>query len=452
MTRKNAWIVAVFLGIAVFAFWLFSFFPLFGALSFLVLPTLIVVSLAAGIGAFTSLVVRVEGRTYFLVVIGAFVLLTIAGAYLRQQGDSSGSAGVSHASNITRPVVARLREPVRLDSDGYVGYDRAMFDSVQPWCRDPCVIFERVDWYRRHVFEVPKDLLEDIGVKPLESGDARITVRIEEIERQSRIEIVATVVEAGTTTASWQGSLPASDRKVSSALPLWLHYALENNPLAAALTPKRRYLDQKLLETFLRSAIVLNAPSAAPVVEIEATELTSQVLSPALKVDRSDPEYIKWWFTDADQRCEGVVSTERRAGIAGKYVAFAASDAAAPQLRIGNESLICAGDAVYVHRYGRVPIDVLDFSRYSLSGEHTADLRIRVPKHAVTTFIAFDMQSVSERAGKVTFVVRNVRFKWAKDVPGMPLRKPSGEMFEYAIIDRQGEYAAVLPAHALGNQ
>lgn len=441
--KKNALLVVGFLGATVAGLRLFSFVPLFGGLSFLALPSAIILLLATVAGAIAVFVAQVTARTYSAVTVGVLALLTVYGMYLRYEGDRVGSVGVYHESRIEHPVAARLREPVFLDSANYIGYDRTMFDTVQPWCRVPCVVFERLDWYRRYTSEAPQHVLEDIGVKPINADEARIKVIIKNAEHEDRVEIDAKVIDGNTATAQLTARVPSTRRHSHSPFPMWIHYALENNPIVLAVMPARRYMEQGLLKSFFASAIVLHKEKAAPVFDIVATEVASEVLSPPLQVDRSDPNYLKWWFRSSDERCKGVVTTEQRRGIAEKYVTFEKRAASAPHLRlIGSEYLICAGDAVYVHRYGKVPTNILDFSRYNLNGEHTADLHIRFPTQAVTTFIAFGTESVSEREGRMGLTVRNVRFKWAED----PIRKTNGEMLEYAIIDRVGEYQAVLPA------
>jgi hypothetical protein len=446
--RTYAWTLVGALSAAVAGLWLFSFFPLFGALSYLFLPSAIVLLFAVAVGAI-AVTVRPTMRVYLWAALGALGLLTLCGAYLRYDGDRLGSAGVHHEMTIERPIVASLREPVFLDSKNEIVYDRAMFDTVHPWCREGCVLYERLDWYRLPTFEQPKDILQDVGVKPVGAGEARIKVVITSSERGNRTDIAAQVMDDDVAVARLHAVVPSLDRRPDSPVPVWPRFALENNPIVLALMPARKYVDRHFLKSFLSSAIVLETAEVVPVFNIVAAEIVSEPLSPPLAVDRSDPTYLQWWFMSSDERCDGVISVEQRPGVADKYVTFASSTAQPPQLRLGSETLICAGDAVYVHRFGRVPRNVLDFSRYSLTGKYTADLRIRLPDHAVTTFIAFEPRSVSERDRKLSFTVRNVRFQWAQDEAGKPVRRPDGGALEHAIIDRRGEYEAPLPAESL---
>jgi len=344
-----------------------------------------------------------------------------------------------------------LREDVLLDSKPTILYDLALFESVQPWCRESCVVFERLDLHQRIVFEEPKALLEDIGVEPITEGAARVEVRMKNIDRGNRSEILAEVFESGVITARLHAVVPAAKRQSPSRLPKWMRFALEHNPLVKRLAPDRKFLERGMLKSFLNAAIRAKEPAGAAVFEPIVAQVFAKTLSPPLTVDRSDPKFLKWWYLYEDPRCKGVISREHRPGIAESYVTFAASGKAAPQLRVRNETVVCAGDAVYLHRFGRVRPDVLDLSRYSLAGEHTAELRIRMPADAVTTFIGAELATLVESGGKIHFTVRNIRFERARDEGGKRIRKPDGQTLEHAIIDRIGEYEVALPAVLLAN-
>ena len=450
MEKRKAWAIFACLVAFVLAWWLFRYFPLFGALAFVVLPSAILVMLATGVGAIVSLVQPMRMKRWYAVVATTLVLLTLAGVQLRRQSDAAGHDNVHQQATVSRPVVARLREPFRLDGDAEISYDRALFDAKWPWCRESCIVMERLDWHRRPMHESPSRVLEDIGLKPGDSGEPRIRVTFATTERGGRKQVVASVRDGSEVTARWTASLPALDRKPVARLPSWLSFALEENPAVRLLMPPRRYLDRALIRSFLTSAIVLERPVAAPVFDVEAVTTSSEALAPALVVDRQDPRYLRWWYMERDERCDGVVAIEQRQGVADAYLSFAAAGTTAPKVRIETEAVICAGDAVYVQRYGRLPPRTMRFSRYDLAGEHTADLSIRLPAEAVTTdIIAHEQREMTEREGRLRFVVRNVRFEWAKDARNKPVRRPSGQSLEHAIIDRRGVYEATLPQGAM---
>lgn len=293
--------------------------------------------------------------------------------------------------------------------------------------------------------EEPGRLLEGIGVQPRPLGeDTRVHVRIRQERQGGRVDIIAEVTEAGARTATWHARLPVTEREASPMLSPWMDYLLQQNPLVAMLKP-RPQLGKHLLGDFLRSAIVTKRSPAAPSSLVEAREVESRVIAPPLRVDRDDPRYRIWWYRNSDTRCEGVVSVEKRPGVADAYVTFVAAPEAGPQLRLGSEALICAGDAVYTQRYGRTPVDVLDMTRYTLDGRHAANLKIHVPRRAFGEFIAFDTQSVVEHAGTLEFEVRDVGFEWALDEQGHDVRREDGTPLQYAVIRRQGRYAVSVP-------
>lgn len=451
MERRKAWTIFACLVAAVLACRVFGYVPLFGALAFVVLPSSTLVMLATGVGAVASLVRPMRLKTWYAVVVTALVLLTLAGAHLRRQSDAAGHANVHHQATVTRPVVARLREPFRLDGDAEISYDRALFDAMRPWCRESCIVMERLDWHRRPLHESRSRVLEDIGLKPDSTGEPRIRVTFTTAERGNRKQVVASVSDGGQVTARWTASLPALDRKPVARLPAWLSFALEENPVLKLVMPSRRYLERDLIRSFLTSAVVLERPVAAPVFALDATTVSSEALVPVLVVDRQDPRYLRWWYMESDRRCDGVVSVEQREGIGEAYLSFPASGSTAPKVRItAMQPVICAGDAVYVQRYGRMPPHTMKLSRYDLTGEHTADLSIRLPAGSVTKgIVAHEQSEMTEREGRLRFVVRNVRFEWAKDANKQPVRKPSGEPLEHAIIDRQGVYEVTLPQEAV---
>ena len=442
---RHAWTAFAVMVAVVLAMLASGGIPVVGIISYALLPTAITLMVALAAGAIASLGRR--RAVYYGAVLGTLALLTAAGVYLRHRAEVSGSANVHQRAEVTRVVSAGLREPVALDAKELLRYDEALFDAVAPACKDAhCFVIDRLKPKRLRVEELPARVLEGMGLKPVSSSEqARLSVRVTQASLGDRLQVRADVRESGAVTATWDASLPAYDRPGTSPLSSWLHFWLEENPLVALLKPRPR-LGGHALGTFLRSAIRAKQPSgSAPRVEIDATELHSQVLAPPLQVDRKDPRYIGWWWADRDRRCEGVLSVEGRQGVADYYVTFLAAPQSGAQLRIGTESLICAGDAVYVHRYGRTKPDVLDLARYSLTGQHTADLRVRVPAHAFDAFIAFEQGAMTERAGMLEFDVRHVRFEWAKDAAGKPVRNAEGAV-ENAIISRVGRYAAALPA------
>ncbi|HVJ38196.1 MAG TPA: hypothetical protein VM687_10410 [Stenotrophomonas sp.] len=416
-----------------------------GIFFYMFLPTAGTVMVVLGVGAIASLA---ERRSLYYGAMGAtLIVLTLAGLYLRQQAETSGKANVHQRASITRVVTAALREPVALASDDAVEYDAALYDAVDARCGDPhCFSISGLAQKGSPAAERPNGILEVMGLKPVPAdAGARLAVRVTQADVGNRKAVHAEVIESGAVTANWDASLPARDRKVVDRLPAWVHYWLEENPLVAMLKP-RPLGNERMLATFLRSAIQVPHAGSAPMVAIDAAPLYSRAIVPPLKVDRSDLTYAKWWVGLGDSRCDGVISVEERPQIADGYVTFLKNPELGPQLRVSSESLICAGDAVYVQRYGRTPSDVLDMARYSLSGEHTADLRIRVPTQAFNEFIAFDQRTVTERDGKLEFDVRSVRFQWARDATGKPTRNAQGETIEYAIISREGRYVAALPA------
>lgn len=130
-TRSHAWMLVGAFSAAVAGLWLFSFLPLFGAVSYLLLPSAILLLCAGTVGALAVTVVATK-RVYLWAALGALGLLTLCGAYLRYDGDRSGSAGVHQETMIERPIVAHLREPVVLESQNEIAYDRAMFEAVHP--------------------------------------------------------------------------------------------------------------------------------------------------------------------------------------------------------------------------------------------------------------------------------------------------------------------------------
>lgn len=448
---RHAWTAFVVMVVAVVLMSLCAPIPIVGIFCYALLPAAGTVMVALGIGAIAS---RGQRRAvYYGAVIGTLALLTAAGLYLRQRAEVSGKADVHQRAKVARVVTAGLREPVSLEAERMLRYDQALFDAVAPACKDAhCFVIAGLRPKRIRVEEFPSEVLEGMGLKPAPpSEEARLSVRVTQASRGDRLQVRAEVIESGTPTATWDASLPAYDRPGDSTLPPWVHFWLEENPLVAMLKPRPR-LGSHALGAFLRSAIRAAQPAgSAPRFEIDAIELHSQALAPPLTVDRKDPRYIGWWWADRDPRCEGVLSVEGRPGFADYYVTFLAAPQSGPQLRIGTESLICAGDAVYVHRYGRTKPDVLDLARYSLTGQHTADLRVRVPAQAFDTFIAFDKGAMTERDGTLGFDVRRVRFEWAKDAAGKPVRDADGSV-ENAIISRVGRYSATVPAAAAGTR
>jgi hypothetical protein len=448
LKQRGYWTYVIALAAAIVVLWPFRMFPILGGLYYLFLPTLVLVLVAVTAGAIAVSFWRGTFKTFIGIVAAVLALLTIWGLYLRNEGERLGGADVRLESAVERPVSAGLREAVLLDSETSIFYDRALFETVQPWCRESCVVFERIDTYRRVVFEEPKTLLEDIGVKPVKEGAARIEVRINTIDRGNRSEITAEVFESGTRTARLHAVVPAARRGWHSKLPKWAIFSLENNPLVKRLAPARKFLDRGMLESFLKSAIKLGEAPGAPVFELAVTVISSRSLTPKVMVDRSDPKFLTWWHLYEDPRCKGVISREHRPGIAESYVTFIASRKPAPQLLVRSETVVCAGDSVYL-RVGGVLRNVLGLSRYSLAGEHTADLRIRMPDDAVTTFIGAELATLVETGGKIRFTVRNIRFESAEDAAGKPIRNADGETFEHAIIDRIGEYEVTLPSAAL---
>lgn len=421
-----------------------------GLFSYAFLPTAFLLMVMAGAGALASL----SGRraAYYGAMLGALILMTGAGLYLRHRAEVSGKADVYQRSQVDHVVSARLREPVALLPDAAITYDTTLYDAITPGCGDShCFTTVPLKPERDPATELPATALERMGLQPVATADdQRLVVRLTQVGQGARIRIHAELSADGATTATWDASLPATERPSHLLVSAWLHYLLEENPLVAMLMP-RPELGDDLFARFLRSAIRVPRAGAAPVFTLDTRELQTQSLTPPLRVDRADPRYLGWWVGDRDARCEGVLSVKSRPGVAEYYVTFLSSPLPAPQLRISTETLICAGDAVYVQRYGRAPPHELDMARYSLTGKHTADLRIRVPPRAFHDFIAYDRATVIEQAGVLEFDVRDVRFEWAKDNQGKPVRNARGEVLEYAIISRAGRYAATLPAAALGD-
>lgn len=438
--------VALYLILAVIALRLLRPVPILGVFADALLPTAFVAMLAAIAGSLAML----SGRrgAYWIAALATVTLLTWAGVFLRIQAEASGRAGVFMRSDVSRVVQARLREPVALASDASIRYDEAPYDAFVATCESYCMMSGGLKLDASLAVEVPARLLEDIGVKPQPpEQESRVRVRIQQVPQGDRVDIIAEVTDAGTRTATWHARLPLPGRAAKPLLSPWMDYLLQQNPLAAMLKPRPRLGDQ-LLGNFLRSAIRTKRASPAADISLQAREVEHQVLTPPLRVDRMDPRYRGQWYRSRDTRCDGVVSVEVRPGVADAYVTFLALPEAGPQLRLRNEQLICAGDAVYVQRYRRTPSDILNLVRYTLDGQHAANLHIRIPRQAFSDFIAFDLQSVVEQAGTLEFDVRHVAFEWARDTQGHQIKREDGTSLQYAIVSREGHYAVSVPTAA----
>lgn len=426
--------------------------PLLGIFSFALLPTAMTLLVMVAVGA---IAVSLGGRrriVYYPAVLGALLVTTAAGLLLRHQARVSGAADVHQRTSVTRVVSASLREPVVLAPGLPLSYDASLFDTVTPHCRDPhCFSMSGLVPDRRHVTEAPAEVLERMGLKPVAPPEtARLAVALTQSRAGGRIVVQAAVVESGVTTATWEASLPDPARRPELPRSGWARFWLEHNPLVAAISP-RPYLPKDQLAAFLRSAIQLSHAGVAPTIALQARELHAQALTPPLRVDRQDPRYIGWWWRARDSRCADVLSVEEPPGQADRYLTFLAAGDKGPQLRVRLETVICAGDAVYLQRYGRTSPGVLDLTRYSLAGQPTAQLHVSVPPGAFHEFIAFDQETVTEHDGTLAFDVRAVRFEWARDAQGKPIRNAANEGLQYAIISREGRYAVTLPASALGD-
>jgi hypothetical protein len=452
MRRLGPWLLVALAAVVVACLYFWSFVPLFGTVSYIFLPTAILVLASFAVGALVVSVRRVGVGAYWGATLAAFALLTTWGLQLRLTGDRTGAAGVRHETTVDRPVTARLGEPLLLDAARAVYYDRALFDTMLPACAGDCIALVGMEWYRLRTSEEPRAILARMGLQPAAEGDARIAVTVRHTERAGRVEIDAQVADRGNVTARFAAVVPHSERQVESWLPGWPRYALENNPILVAALPKRKLLERDLLKTFLAAAIVLEERPDAPEFDVTATQTSIRELSPPLEVSMSNPD--RFWWKSPSEGCEGTVSVDRPPN-GWELLTFAASSAPAPQARLaGNEMLMCAGEAVYVNTYEHVPPPVLHFARYDLEGRKTAILRVRLAYDIVTTytFIAFDPRSLSERDGKLRFVARRLTSKESADALATTQTTPPAAPRaggKIALVDREAEYEVALPAEIL---
>ncbi len=455
ISGKTAWMPVYGLLFGGLALLVLGLIPLFGMMAFLFWPSLIVALLSIVPASLVACSKRLTFASYLLTALIAFGTLTLAGLFLRQQSAERGSHGVHEQATIHRQLQARLREPVLLDSRNEIRYDRALFESTGPWCRDPCIIVERIDWYRRIEWETPKEILEQLGVKTGAFQDARITVviKIEDLANRTRIDI--DVRESGNTTATLRAVVPSPKRELSSPVPRWLHFALEENPLVRALSPPRKYVEYAFIKRFLEASLSMEPERPRQLFELQARVISHRTFNPPKRIDDTDPSIIARGHQQNDPRCEGVLSIEQRPGISDYYVTFIHSDLPAPQMRfIDGISPVCTGNAVY-RRIPNLPKgarrtrpDVI-FERYDLSGRYTGDLYIPLPKESTGEHTWVAPASIIDVDGRIRFLISKMRHELATEPNGTPLLKSDGRMIQYAVLEGETEFEATLP-DALG--